>query len=32
MRAQGPKHGMGGMYGRCPSLTQEPESPFPPLP
>lgn len=31
MRAQGPKHGIGGTSGRCPSLTQEPESPSPPL-
>lgn len=32
VRAQGPKHGIGGTSGRCPSLTQEPESPAPPLP
>lgn len=31
-RAQGPRRGTGGEYGRCLSLRQEPESLSPPLP
>lgn len=30
VRAQDPRHGMGGMYGRCPFLTQALESLSPP--